>query len=357
MKRFIGYGSIGQFRSVIKSISKQAQFVSHNKETGVTTVDRNAKLPILTCTATEKIHGTNASVCYSEPDGLWFQSRKNIITPEKDNAGCAFHADQNREQWLNLIGALAMDHNINCDTHVISIYYEWCGGSIQKNSAVSSLDKRAIIFKHFKVSPLNPTEDEDGKWLDTNNRAEPDHNIFNISNYPMWSFLIDFNAPALSQNIMIKTVEDEIEPNSFVGRAMGVDGNIGEGMVVTTTYKGNVYKFKVKGEKHSKSKVKTLKPVDEKFENARITFVNEHACKAFRLEQAWQELFGIENETAEPTIRMMGDFLRLVIKDVIKEESDTMAMLGLEPKMVNSSISKVARVWFIEQLDKELNLV
>ena len=46
-----------------------------------------------------------------------------------------------------------------------------------------------------------------------------------------------------------------------------------------------------------------------------------------------------------------GTFLRFVINDVIKEESDIMYEKGLEPKDVNSMISKIARTWFIEQLN------
>ena len=44
------------------------------------------------------------------------------------------------------------------------------------------------------------------------------------------------------------------------------------------------------------------------------------------------------------------------VKDVIKEESDIMAERGLEPKPLNSMISKVARNWFQEQLNSGLGL-
>ncbi len=354
MKRFIGYGSIGQFRDVVRSIKERAQFVSYNEETKEATMDRNKKLPILHCTATEKIHGTNASVCYSEPDGLWVQSRKNIITVEKDNAGCAFGVEQHREEWLNIIAALSLDHNIDVTKYVISVYFEWCGGSIQKNSAVSSLDKRAIIFNHFKVSPIEPSEIDHSRWCNTNNRCNQDANIYNITQFKMWSFDINFDSPSLSTNTMIKTVENEIEPSSPLGESMGVIGNIGEGMVVTVWYMNKLYKFKVKGEKHSKSKVKKLAPVDEKFEAIKIDFVNNHACKAFRFEQAWQEVFGIENELLEPSMKQMGDFLRLVFKDIIKEELDVMTTLGIEPKAINGAVAKVARGWFIEELDRHV---
>ncbi len=100
------------------------------------------------------------------------------------------------------------------------------------------------------------------------------------------------------------------------------------------------------------------KPIslDTIFEQNKIDFVNNHACKEFRFEQAWQEVFGIENEKMEPTIKAMGDFLRFVIRDVMKEESDIMEENSLSPKVVNSMISRVARGWFSSKLDEEAGL-
>lgn len=246
MKRFIKYPSIEQFRTIIKNVQHQAQFVSYNEETKEVVLDRNAKLPTIKATATEKIHGTNAAVCYSGPDGMWIQSRNNIITPENDNAGCAFAVEQNKDAWANIIEDLAKEHNINLDENIISVYFEFCGGNIQKNSAVSGLDKRAIIFKHFKVSPIEPSEDEVSVWYETNvteyvhsNEGEKywvsrqDKNIFNICDFPTYDIKIDFEQPLMSQNEMVKLVEDVIEPNSPVGKQFGIEGNIGEGIVVS----------------------------------------------------------------------------------------------------------------------------
>jgi len=375
MKRFITFGSIEQFRSVIRSVQQRAMFVRYDEETQTPVLDKSAKMPVVTAIASEKIHGTNASVCYSNVDGFWVQSRKNIIDSEnnpnyeggKDNAGCATFAYENKAKWMEVILSLAKAHNINLDESIISVYFEWCGGSVQKNSAVTGLDKRAVIFQHFKVSPLESqineeneipakwfvTLDDSKKWVDA-----PDNNIFNIMNYQTWSFEIDFEQPLMSQNKFIDLVTNVIEPNSPLGKSMGKDGNIGEGVVISFIYKNEVYKFKVKGEKHAKGsgKIKTLKPVDTVFEQKKIDFVNNYACKEFRFEQAWQEIFGIENEKMQPTIKLMGDFLRLVIKDVMKEESDIMEENGLNAKNVNSMISRVARGWFSSKLDEEAGL-
>jgi len=245
MKRFIKYPSISQFRDIIRDVTHTARFDGLDEDGN--TIYKNVELPNINAIATEKIHGTNAAVCYSHPDGLWVQSRKNIITPEKDNAACAFAVEQNKESWMDIIETLAKEYSIDLDTNIISVYFEWCGGNIQKNAAVSGLDKMAIIFKHFKVSPIEPSETDPAVWYETKISGtiedadcggytwidNPKANIFNIMNFPTYDIEIDFEQPLMSQNEMIKLVEETIEPNSPVGKQFGIEGNIGEGIVVS----------------------------------------------------------------------------------------------------------------------------
>ena len=314
------------------------------------------------------VHNSNGGFSYSNPDGFWIQSRENIITPEKDNAACAFNVTQQQVVWLDLVKVLAEFHKIDLDKNIITIFFEWAGGSIQKKTAVTGLDKMSYVFQHFKVSPIEQVIDANGRqsnayWLETFIEVNGEktwimsetNKIYNVMNFKHWTFDIDFERPSLVQNEMIKLVEEVIEPNSPLGTTLGKDGNVGEGIVVTFSYKDVVYRFKVKGEKHSNSKVKTLKPVDTVLEQKKIDFAT-YVCTPGRLEQAWQSVFGIDNEKMEPTVKATGDFLRAVIKDVWKEESDVAFEKHLEPKMVNSLISKVARTWFMDELDKEAGL-
>ncbi len=375
MKRFVTFGSIDQFRTIIKNVSHTAMY-SGQDENDEAIFDRNAKMPVITAVGSEKIHGTNASVCFSNTDGFWVQSRKNIITPEKDNAACAFQAYAREEQWMNIIKVLATENDIDLDKYIISVYFEWSGGNIQKKSALTGVDKLAMIFRYFKVSPIEPQTSNSGeeigaKWCETkvtNHMSHygsengiwldfKDNGIYNIMNYPTVEVEIDFNEPLMSQNKMIEMV-DVLEKDSLVGKAFGIDNNIGEGYVFSFEYKGNVQRFKVKGEEHAKGsgRVKTLKPVDEELENRKITFVNDVACISWRLEQGWSETFGIENEKLEPSVKATGDYLRWIINDVVKEETQTMIDLGLEPKSINGMISKVARTYFMSRLDEEAGL-
>mgnify|MGYP003529690192 CR=1 FL=1 len=49
------------------------------------------------------VHNSNAGICFSEVDGIWAQSRENIITIEKDNAGFAFFVEQNKDVIIKII--------------------------------------------------------------------------------------------------------------------------------------------------------------------------------------------------------------------------------------------------------------
>jgi len=204
MKRFISFGEIGQFRNCIKDITHAVRYKGED-DNGESVYDPTIKLPLIKAVGSEKIHGTNASVCYSNPDGFWVQSKKSIITPEKDNAGCAFTAEKNKNEWMPIIQKLAKCYNIDLNKNIVTMFFEWARGVIQKNSACSDMDKRAVIFRHFKVSPFD--EGQPAVWLPTLlSTTWVDHkpsNIFNIMNYKTWEIVIDFENPLLSVNKMV----------------------------------------------------------------------------------------------------------------------------------------------------------
>jgi len=180
------------------------------------------------------------------------------------------------------------------------------------------------------------------------------NNIYFSTQFKTYSIDIDFERPDIAQNKMLELTA-EVGDECPVGKAFGNLG-VGEG-IVWTHYNddGRREIFKTKDDRHSKSKVKTLKPVDSVKEQSKIDFAN-YACSSMRLNQMWQETFGIENEKMQPTIKEMGTFLKLVIGDVMKEEMDILAEKGLEPKEVNSYISKISRDWFKAELDKSVGL-
>ena len=365
MKKFISFGKIPQFRSIIKDVQRTAQFIGIDEDTGHPIYDKNKRLPVLIAKGTEKIHGTNAGFVYNEKDGFWCQSRKNIIsTTTNDNAGCALFMEKRSNILINIIKELAEYHNIDLNEFGIALYGEWAGGNIQKNSCLTGVSKRFVIFKYAKVFKIEDDNEENfsNYWIDTIGLKNEDNLIFNVTQFKEFELEVDFNNPGIANNKMIE-VTKEIEENSIIANYFNKNDNIGEGLVwYIKDTDGNILSFKTKGEKHAgKSKVKTLKVVDNELINKQNKFATEIACTTSRLEQKWQETFGIENEIKEPTVKETGTFLRKIINDVWEEELDVFYDFfekeikenKIEQRNLNSVISKVARMWFMDKLNSD----
>ena len=345
MKKMIKFPSIEQFRTVVSNVNRHFNFVGLD-ENGEAIYDPTLPKPTITFKGTVKIHGTNAAVSYNAKE-LWAQSRENIITPEKDNAGFAFFVESNKEAFYELF-AQVMDKTIPWPDpykNTITIYGEWAGGNIQKGVGVCNLPKSFFIFG-VKITPHTETEEElkanPAYWVDYAYLRAPEHNLYNIDDYPTYSIDIDFNMPQLVQN-QLSELTIKVEEECPVAKAFGYSG-IGEGIVWTAEFKGNVHRFKVKGEKHSSSKVKTLAAVDVEKLNSIKEFV-DYAVSESRFNQALENIFP-NNEPID--VKKMGDVIRWVVNDVIKEEMDTLVENQLEPKEINKYISSKVREMFFK---------
>ena len=114
----------------------------------------------------------------------------------------------------------------------------------------------------------------------------------------------------------------------------------------------NIWNKRVKGEKHSSSKVKTLASVDVEKLNSIKEFI-EYSVTESRVNQAIENVF----PNQEPLdVKKMGDVIRWVVNDVIKEEMDTMIENNLEPKEINKYISAKTREVFFEKLNQSVGL-
>lgn len=354
MKRHISYPSIEQFRHVIAEITRRYHFVGLD-EAGEAIYDTTKPKPTLTFKGTVKLHGTNFGVCYNELEGMWAQSRENIITPQSDNAGAAFFVETNKEAWLRLFNEVKEKLSLDLTQNTISIYAEWAGKGIQKAVAISQIDKSAFIFG-VKISP-HPKNEEDkpvAYWVDSSYLRSPDNRIFNIEDYPTFSIDIDFNLPQLSQNKIIE-MTIAVENECPVGKAFGIQG-IGEGIVFShMTEDGRVYRFKSKGEKHSKaSKVTTLKQVDDVKLNKIIDVVNK-VTPDWRLEQALDKTFDLMNG-GNLDVKQLGLFIKNVMADIVKEELDILAEAGLGPKDIAGKVSERTRNYFFARQNEEVGL-
>lgn len=343
MKKHISFPSIEQFRNVIAGINRQFNFVGLD-ENGEAIYDHKKLKPTLTFKGTVKLHGTNAGVCFNWNSGIWYQSRENIITPEQDNAGFAFFAESNKKQFFSMFTEIAKRNNIDTRDNTISIYGEWCGGNIQKGVAITNLPKSFFIFG-VKITP-NPIEGAEKQpvayWVDHNDLKSPDDKIYNIEDFQTWEMEIDFNYPELVQN-KLGELTLAVEEECPVGKAFGFSG-VGEGIVWSCNYNGVVHRFKIKGEKHSSSKVKKLASVDTEKINSIKEFV-DYAVTESRFNQGVEKTFP-NNEPID--VKKMGELMKWIVNDIIKEESDTMVKNNLEPKDVGKYISTKVREMFFK---------
>lgn len=339
----IKFPSIEQFRNVVATINRNYNYVGHD-ENGEPIYDTSLPKPVITFKGTVKLHGTNAGVSYNNKAGIWAQSRENIITPQKDNAGFAFFVESKDTVFRELFDLIATHNNIDCDTNTITIYGEWAGKGIQKGVGISELGNKVFFVFGVKVTPHTETEEEQkanpAYWVTSSYVEYVNHRIYNIEDFQTYSLDIDFNMPQLVQN-QLSELTLQVEEQCPVAKVFGFNG-IGEGIVWTAEVNGVVHRFKVKGEKHSSSKVKTLAAVDVEKLNSITEFV-EYAVTDSRFNQALENVFP-NNEPVDT--KKLGDVIRWVVNDVVKEELDTLASNGLEPKEVNKYISNSVRTKF-----------
>ena len=337
MKNFKRFPSIEQFRSVIKQVKDTSSYVGQDEE-GKPIFDYTRRLPTITFTGTVKLHGTNAAIGYSKQDGLWCQSRERILSIEKDNAGFAFWAESNKEYWTDILGSLVSPP---FDYDTVVVYGEWAGGNIQNGVGLSETNKAFYPFyleyttKGEVVKKVTtPLVDTQDNWL-----YKEDIGVYAITTFETHLIDIDFNCPELVQNKLAEITE-AVENECPVAKYFGISG-IGEGVVWTAEWNNQVLRFKVKGEKHSSSKVKTLASVDVEKIGSAVEFADSVVTDS-RFNQAIENVFSGESVD----IKKLGEVIKWVMNDVLKEEIDTMAANGLEPKDVGKYISQKVKEKF-----------
>lgn len=342
MNKHFAYPSIEQFRNVIYNINHKSNFVGLD-ENQDPIYDLAKKKPILRFLGTTKLHGTNAAVILDRKNNIvYYQSKENVITLEKDNAGFARNIDSFASEFSEMILKNISSENV-LGSDFICIYGEWCGGNIQKGVALNGLDKMFVIFD-IKVR----NEGESGKWLsrDIIKLIKLHHkNVYNIYEFPTWEIDINFNFPQLSQNKLIEFTT-KVEEECPVGLHFGNKG-IGEGIVyhcISEGFESSKFWMKVKGKKHSSSKVKTIAAVDVE----RISSIKEFVEMVVTPNRCIQSVQKLKEAGKSTTRQSLSDYLRWIHADIVKEESDTLSENGFTEKEVNAHISQKAKEWFFE---------
>ena len=337
----VKYPSTNQFRQVVRTMKTQLEYDHYNPETQehVTKIPETYVIPYV---GTVKIHGTNGSVLFRSEEEFIFQSKAQQVDIGKDNAG--FAAFMHRKDMAKLLGQvkdICEEKGITFEFPV-EIAGEWAGRGIQKGVAVTELDP---FFTVFRVA-VGERPNGGLKWLPTGIIGSVNDNearIFNVLQFGFVTLNIDFEKPELIQNTLVQITE-EAEKECPVGKFFGISG-IGEGFVWTPADESLALDsglwFKVKGDKHSVSKVKTLASVDPE-RMANITEFVEYAVTENRLNQALGEV-GLDKTK-------IGEFVKWMSTDILKEEGDVMEASSLTMKDVGKNISDKSRKWYMAKL-------
>lgn len=332
-RKFIPYPKTLQFRHVVENIISNYTYLKLN--------GKNPSAPIVQIKGTVKLHGTNAGVNYREDVGLWAQSRRRVITPSNDNFDFASYVETNQEALKKVVYRVAELNNVDLSEVTLTLFGEWAGEGIQKGVGVSSLKKSFYLF----AAKATMTEGE-SKWLNIGNIDSTNDLIFNLNNFDTKTLTVDFREPDKVVDILTKLTM-EVENECPVARDQDIPFGVGEGLVWTAEYMGSIHRFKVKGEKHSNFKAKTLKKVfaDPEILSSIQEFV-DYSVTEGRIQQGVVEVFGEES----PEVKGTGKFLRWMYNDIIEEEFDVLKKNGLSPKDVSKAISSKARTEFFKLL-------
>lgn len=321
MRNVIKFGSIGQFRNFIKTM----QYLGWRKINLIGTV---------------KIHGTNSSVGLDLKDNsLFYQSRNRVLSLDDDNYDFAKYIEDNRAEFLKIFDEIKNKTNTEKYDSII-IYGELAGKGIQNKVAVSQIDR---FFAPFSIVGVNKdTVDE----LDVKLSINESIRFYPVETFGVYNVQLDLDNVHLAQQ-EIKDLTISIENECPVGKYFGVSGT-GEGIVFTDETKQ--YSFKSKGEKHSVSKVKVIANVDIEKINKIKDFI-DYSVTENRLNQGIEYLKEMNKEL---DISNMGDFLRWLANDVLKEEQDVITENGLDNdlKAIMKSVSSKGRKWFMDKIDE-----
>lgn len=339
MATLLKYPHTDQFKQILKHIKTNADY-------------HQVSVPIVEFEGTVKLHGTNFAILQSTDGEIWFQSRERIITPLDDNAGAAMWAAGKSDIFKKVFEHIRA--SVDCGNNIIQIYGEWCGGNIQKKVGICNLPKMFVVFA-IRISDSA----ESTTWLPSNKVKEllgqfVNHadRFFHIYQFPTYKVVVDPLKPEIAQNKLVELTRQVEERCPVAATLLPIpypECMIGEGIVWTCVSTHPVVslsglRFKVKGEKHSSSKVTVVAPIDEEKVNSARQFV-ENTVTLNRLEQGLTKL---QEMGLDPTdTKNTGEYLRWITNDVLREENDLLIASQLDVKTVKTEIAKVARTFFL----------
>lgn len=336
----VKFASIEQYRNFVHELKRHYNKVSPEKWP----TELNLR-------GTVKLHGTHADIVYTrcqDEDGkpcyrVHYQSRNRVLSIGYDNCGFAKFMENLPIHVKENLFLKATKHAQD-EVSELMIAGEFCGSNVQKGIALTRLPLMFVIF----AIQIN------GNWTDITMHADvedPPSRIYNICRGGVYRLKMDIND---SEEVVsrLSTITSEVERECPFAKSLGISG-IGEGVVWVCEEHCNQVKywFKVKGDEHSVSKVKTLKTLSEK-ERAQLKDIAEFVKQAVQEARLRQGFDYLREMNLPEDIKSIGSYIKWVVEDVLKEEKDTIEELKLDVCRVKKAITVLAGGFYKEQIKK-----
>ena len=318
------FPSIESLRHVVKTVESHCKY-------------HNLPLPKVDYVGTVKLHGSNASVRFTPDDQIIPQSRNRVLSVGDDNFGFAAFVEKNK-YFFNSLAPRGGD---------FTFYGEWCGGNIQPKVALEQLEKHFVIFSMLHNGIMYPIarvvcESE------FNISAFNEVGIYFIHQIPTYKITVDFGCP----EDVVEELTDltlAVEKECPWGKFRGVFG-VGEGIVWSPVDASLPFEwwFKTKGLEHKKgAKAPKVEVAPEVLKDQRA--LAEKLLPEWRLEQGISVLRerGLDIEP-----KNIGEYLKWISQDILKEEQDVMAANGTDWKKINPIVLQRARQYILELCKK-----
>ncbi len=332
---FLSYGKTGGLAQAYRQVNSIVNYRGRDDKNEP--IFASNVLPTVVFTGTAKLHGTNAAVGYNDGE-IWFQSKSQKV----GDAHYGF-TQLPPEDITNLIASVKESYNLPYNSHFV-VYGEWAGEGIQKTCAISKMPKRFYVFHVVLIVNHIPVDLCLSELM-----LESTMFISDVSSY--WQIVqnVDFSKPHSEILAQLMPLVKEIEKQCPVAAAYDVKG-ICEGIVFVGSVNGHRIVFKLKGDLHKVAKKEKIEidPVKRaNIDNFADNFVTPERIKQAVFALDISKSFGItngENISKKDT----GAIVKWVKDDIMEEESETLAELGLVWGDVTASVSKLAAKTFFD---------
>lgn len=169
------------------------------------------------------------------------------------------------------------------------------------------------------------------------------NNIYHMRHFREFTITLDFSNPHQCERTL-QLLAESIEDNSPIAKYYNKPDNVGEGAYLWCNYNGEMLRLKTKGLKHGgKPKEKRVqKPLDSELE-IKLQNLADKVTPEWRLTQAI-------TETNATEMKHIGEVMKWVNQDIIKEEMPLLHEAGVEPKQLGRFVASIVKKYYIDSI-------